>query len=81
MSDAEVKQVNKSHNRKKEKYKKKNNSNNSKFSESKNEIESEENLRAKSDKQDDFEKAKARNPRAFAINSTVSAERAFRRLV
>ncbi len=76
MSDNEVKQVNKSHNRKKDKFKKKNLG-----KKNFDEIESEENVKAKGDKldKDDFEKAKSRNPKAFAINSFVSAERTFRR--
>ena len=70
--------MNKTHNRKKDKFKKKKASDSKgKFSE----IESEEARVAKTDKFDksDFDKAKSRNPRAFAINSFVAAERTFRR--
>ncbi len=80
MADMESAQVNKTHNRKKDKFKKKKSadSKSGKFSE----IESEEARHAKADKFDtksDFDKAKSRNPRAFAINSFVAAERTFRR--
>lgn len=76
MADTDAKQVNKTHNRKKDKFKKKHGEK-GKFSE----IESEESRNAKVDKHDksDFDKAKSRNPRAFAINSFVAAERTFRR--
>lgn len=81
MSEFEGTQVNKSHNRKKEKYKK--GKKNSSFED----LENNQNADSKEDHKerdilndkDDYEKARAKNPRAFALNSFVAAERQFRR--
>lgn len=77
MSDIENHQSNKSHHRKQKGAKAKKKDNKKDFetvdeesSEKKNEI---------FDNEDDYRKARARNPRAFALQSYVAAERQFRR--
>ena len=87
MTESEQNQVNKAHNRKKDKLKKKKSNKINKFdtentdqqpdNESQTGMRSEKN--ADGTEKDEYEKAKSKNPRAFAINSFVAAERQFRR--
>ena len=81
MSETEN-QINKAHNRKKDKFKKKfkNIKFDTEFLDDGNQADKHEKDTDKSDK-DEYEKAKLKNPRAFAINSFVAAERQFRRSV
>lgn len=75
-------QVNKAHNRKKDKFKKKSSKKVKFNSENLDEPSEEQNKNLKNladNDKDEFDKAKAKNPRAFAINSFVAAERQFRR--
>lgn len=81
MSEAESNQLNKAHNKKKDKYKKKH-SKKSKFdSENLEDQPTNENEQQKETTTDktEYEKAKLKNPKAFALNSFVAAERQFRR--
>lgn len=77
MADTDTPQVNKTHNRKKDKFKKKKSAKEGNFE--KLDVDKEDKAKTEKHDKSDFDKAKSRNPRAFAINSFVAAERTFRR--
>jgi ribosome biogenesis protein BMS1 len=84
MSESEH-QVNKAHNRKKDKFKKKSfkknkfNAENIDYPDEDNQADNRNDKDADGANKDEYSKDKLKNPRAFAINSFVAAERQFRR--